>query len=407
MDFELKYTNAVDANRAMMFLYSHIGQPQDPKIQDWIRAQYFADEIYYHARNGREICVYINSVGGRIYDGMVILQAVLDSEANTHIVGMAASMAGIIALGGKERTMNDFAIGMAHPPQGKADKVLEMARAQMRVLLTENTKLSAKQIDKITEDGAEPHWMDSSEMLKAGFVDKIVKTGKKKQVADRVNFEKMNTGGLKIPETFEIYTDIVNSLTNTNPKKPREMDVKIIAGLLGLTNDAEESTIANKLAEFKNSAAVATADKAKITDLEAKLADITGKYNALETLQRTNGELLVASARERATDLVNAAIVAGRITEDSKADMIELATTNFALAKKTIDAVKVSPAHNSVHNVLGGLPAGAAAQNAETYENLAKTNPDKLNKMFVENRAEFDRLAKEHEERKNGVLATI
>lgn len=404
---DTKFTNSIEANRAIMFLYGYIGKPTDPKIENWIRGQYFAEEMYYHSRNGREITVYINSVGGQIYDGMTIIQAVLDCEANTHIVGMAASMAGVIAQFGAERTMNDFAIGMIHPPQGKADRVLEMARAQIKDCLVKNSKLTEKQIDKMTADGAEPHWMDASEMLNLGLVDKIVKTGRKKEYADRLELQKINSSDWNYEEKFKIYDNIANAITSNSkltPKTHREMDAKIIAGLLGLENSADEATIATKLAEITNASKAAAADKAKVTTLEGQLTELQSKYNALENLQKTNGALLADQALQRATDLVNSAKIAGKIADDAVPSMIELAKTNYDLVKKTIDGIKAPVAHNSVHNVTGGLPSGAA-QSVETYENLAKNNPEKLNRLFVENRAEFDRLAKEHEQKTQVVAA--
>ena len=384
-DYTTKYTNAVNGNKAIMFLYEYIGQP--PKgINDWIRPQYFADEMYYHNQMGREICVYINSPGGQIYGGFTIIQALLDCEADTHIVGMAASMAGVVAQFGKRRTMNDFAVGMVHPPGGSAGPVLELARQQLRDCLTKKSKLSAKKIEALLEDGADDTWLDSSQMESMGLVDEVISTGKKKP-ADFLNFNLKN--GMEkfsdINETFKIYTDIVNSLTeSTNLTSKNDMDITKIGAELGIENPTEATVLA-RLKELQTSnAAIGTVKTELETEKTAKAA--------IEAAKKTAEDTLLAERSARATELIENAILAGKIKEEVRKSYTELAVTNYDLAKQTLAGIVTAgaPAHASVHNVIDTKVGDPV--NEETYENLAQNHPKKLAELFEKDRAKYDRL---------------
>jgi len=59
-----------------------------------------------------------------------------------------------------------------------------------------------------------------------------------------------------------------------------------------------------------------------------------------------------------------------------------------------LDGILQPAVHNSVHNFLG--TPGDARVEAETYENLAKNNPKKLQEIAEKDPAKFDRLVADY-----------
>ncbi len=391
-DFVTKYTNAIKGNTAIMLLYDAVGY--DEKSGKGIRGGSFADEMYWHQSMGRSIQVYINCPGGQIFDGFSIIQAILDTDATTHIVGMAASMAGVIAQFGCYRTMNDFAIGMVHGVggTGKDTKLHELMTEQLKDCLTKKSKLSSGQINKMMST-TDPTWLSAEDMLDMGLIDEIIITGAEEN--DKIKLKKSSAKILNVNESFKIYCDIVNSLEKTDNLNTTEMDeIKAVGAELGLENATKESVI-NKIKEIKTAAA----EKAS---LETKANDAEAAKTAAETAKTTAENSFKAERLARATDLVGNAINAGKIKEESKQSYIDLAVSNFDLAKNTLDGIEAgkSGVHNSILNS-ANAGAGAKAVETETYENLAKNDPEKLSKMFNEDRAKFDKLEKEYIDSQN------
>ena len=102
---DLRYTKIVgrEKRKAEMLLYGIIGEKID--------GDYFAQELNWLGREYDEITIRINSFGGDFNQGLSIVSEIRASKAFiiTVVEGVAASMAGVIALAGDERRMNDYA----------------------------------------------------------------------------------------------------------------------------------------------------------------------------------------------------------------------------------------------------------------------------------------------------------
>src|SRR3972149_5396231 len=95
-----KYIQNVGKEEADIYLFDEIGN-------GGINGQDFANEIQMLNDFGVTLInVHINSPGGGIIEGYSIFAAIINSKAevHTHIVGVAASMAGIIAMAGRHIT---------------------------------------------------------------------------------------------------------------------------------------------------------------------------------------------------------------------------------------------------------------------------------------------------------------
>ena len=109
-------------------MYEPIGAyvNQNGDLQNGISGTYFAKEVEYLQDVCDSINVRINSVGGSVIEGYSIVSAILNSKipVNTYIDGLAASIAGVIAVAGTKCTMKDYGTLMMHNASGSEDSSL-------------------------------------------------------------------------------------------------------------------------------------------------------------------------------------------------------------------------------------------------------------------------------------------
>ncbi len=294
MSFAPQFIKNVTKDAAEINLFDEVGE-------GGISGQAFADEMQMLVDFGvKEINININSPGGSIMDGFSIFHAITNSEAtvNTHIVGVAASMAGIFALAGDHVTIVDFGNVMLHDPlissNGKKiedlspeqEKALEVMRSSLLLILKNRTNKSEKELSEMMK--AET-WLNAKEALKGGFVDEIVSS-------KHIDKKKKR----KRQPVAEI-TNILQSITNTS--KTEKM--KELCKYLNLSDDATEASIIEAVK--------------KIND---KLTEVTSTLETKET------ELT------EATDKVTAHEVTIKQFEDKQTEMTE------SLVNETVDKAK-------------------------------------------------------------------
>ncbi|MCB9226147.1 MAG: ATP-dependent Clp protease proteolytic subunit [Chitinophagales bacterium] len=144
--------------------------------------------LYLEAQDpGKEITFYINSPGGVVTSGLVMIDAMhmISSPVKTVCMGMCASMgAMLLSQGekGKREIWNNGRV-MIHQPSiggayGQASD-LEITAEQMqktKMILAEMLAESCKKsVEQIMEDFDRDYWMDADEALKYGIVDEISK----------------------------------------------------------------------------------------------------------------------------------------------------------------------------------------------------------------------------------------
>ena len=300
-----KYTNKVEDGIAVMTLYGEIGGPG-------YQAEYFTAEMKYHNGLGRGIKVYINSPGGSVFGGYALIQAILDYEADTHIVGLAASMGGIIAQFGKKRTMNDFAVGMIHMPSSKGksnDKLLNMVADQLLNILEARCKKPRAELEQLMKDET---FFDASEMLAMGFVDEVISTS----VSPVENIDSFTT---------EALYDIYNSIIKTNKME------KLISHFK-LENNAGEELILEKVTNLENDLSD------KVEEISAKDSEISKLQAELEEMRTDHQELTETLANQ----VVDDAITNGKIEKSKKDIWVEAAKKDPQGVKAQLESISAS-----------------------------------------------------------------
>lgn len=90
----------MNEDTACLLLY---GEVSDEGGEGKISCRDIVNELMYLDSNYRSLSIRINSVGGDVYPGIAIFNAIRQCKSNVtiYIDGIAASIAGVIALGGK------------------------------------------------------------------------------------------------------------------------------------------------------------------------------------------------------------------------------------------------------------------------------------------------------------------
>lgn len=293
-----KFFNIIPGNgRCCLLLYGEIGG--EVSSGDVMRELLEAERSY-----GR-IDVRINSVGGEVYAGIAIFNALRQSKADIHIYidGIAASMASAIALCGKPVEMSRYARLMIHTVRGgcwgtKKDmadciKELEALEGVLCKMYAERLGTSEESVRAQYFDGSD-HWLSAQEAMEQGFVDGIYDVDESTVSTPVPLSEKMsndeiyNTFNNRLqPESQK--TENKMALLEELKKNPKFKDcasdeaaLQIVAQLTQTAGSAEvlaaeNATLKNENQAFKDKEAAAIkAEKQQLLDDAEKC----GKINA-------------------------------------------------------------------------------------------------------------------------------
>lgn len=378
----LKHVKNVLDGKAIILLYGEIGQ--DPETLLGINGRWVASEIDYlqYLDDVSEIEVRINSHGGLVFDALSIFNAIRDSKkpCNTVIDGIAASSAGLIAMAGHKRYMNDFGRLMVHAPSipdkdrdemdEKTLKGLDSIADVIAELLTKNSKKSKDEIVKMIE--AET-WLTAEEALSAGFVDEIIDT-------DR-NFDDV-INELSLNDDLKL---VVNQISNKLNKK--KMSLESIKNKLGLDKNVSENVVNEQVDKIVN-----------------ELKSTKEKLEAAEDNLKKAQDSLKETTDKAAVDYVENAIKDGKYKEEQREALIEQAKNNFELfqtltesmttkaarAEDHIDAGEEGEREGSEETDFGQVVNGKL--DGKSFRELEKENPALLAKIQNSNKELFTKL---------------
>ena len=155
--------------------------------EDWygasgLSAKQFSD-VLNEIGNG-PLLVEINSPGGNVWDGLSIYNQLRGRKApvTTRVVGIAASIASIIALAGDRVEMADAALMMIHDPSGMASgtsedmrKMADALDQHAEVLVGVYAKKTGKSPEAIRAAMKAETWFTTEEAMMFGLCDKPIK----------------------------------------------------------------------------------------------------------------------------------------------------------------------------------------------------------------------------------------
>ena len=365
-EMHTKFFNIIpsEGGKVAILLYGDVGDGQ--KVDSGrVVAELLALETQYD-----KIDVRINSCGGDVFSGMAIYTALRNSKADItiYIDGVAASIAGIIALCGKPLYMSPYAKLMLHSVSGgawgNASGLREMA-AQMEALQNDLAAMIAGRCGMTKEDvlttyfDEKDHWISAKEALTLKLIDGIYEMAE----------EPVPT---QSPE--ELYTYFNNRLH----KQP-----------LNINNEMGLLDSIKKVPSFAN---MASED-----DVLAHIRELENKATKVESLEKTVNsykEKLQSLEDKEVAAFIDKAIAEKRITDAQKESFTALMKSDRENTEKLINSMKPQPERRitNVYNDNGG--ASPASLASKTWDEL-----DKAGQLANLRNADFNTFKAKYKER--------
>jgi len=243
--------------------------------------------------------IRFNSPGGSVFDGTAIFNAIKQHKSKTvsHIDGLAASIASVIALASDEVRMSENAFLMIHDPWsiviGNADTMREEAELLDKVGKT----IARTYMDKSGKDEKEikkmmnsETWLTAEEAKEAGFVD-IIEENENNEKAKATLFDlsvfanvpAQLKGDKRTPTARELEAILKNSGFSNKQAK------EILANGYqdGLPRDVEEAEITTVQDSQRDAEEVAPRDVEETPNEEPKdlpAGILTNNYDILKLL---------------------------------------------------------------------------------------------------------------------------
>lgn len=312
------------ADSCCILLYGYIGEYDTITSADITRELIEAEASY------KKIDVRINSLGGEVYAGIAIFNALRNSKADItiYIDGVAASTASFIASCGKPLKMSRYARLMLHSISGGVyGTTNDLLSCIEEIKQLENTLCEiysgrcGKSVDEIktTYFDGKDHWLTAQQALELGFIDEIYDTD-------------------PIPEDSnpeQIYNIYQNRLTNQKPNNNNKM-IEQLRKRPSLANCASEADVLQRIGEME-------ADAAKVPALTKEIDELKGKNKVFE-------DKASADAATQIETLINTAFNDGRITDPQKATYRALLNADRANGEA---ALKALPTKKRIVDMLG------------------------------------------------------
>ncbi len=184
---QLNVTQMDVFSRLMMDRIIFLGTQIDDYTANTLEAQL----LYLDSTDpGKDISIYINSPGGSVYAGLGIYDTMqfVNSDVATMCTGMAASMAAVLLVAGKEgkRSALRHSRVMIHQPmggtQGQASDIEITAREIQKLkkeLYTIIADHSHTDYEKVWADSDRDYWMTAQEAKEYGMIDEVMERKKK------------------------------------------------------------------------------------------------------------------------------------------------------------------------------------------------------------------------------------
>ena len=346
----------------------------------------FALAVDYLVDNGiEELIVEINSPGGSIVEGFSIFNAIKNAPVKTvtKVVGISASMAGIISQAGDERIIMDYGIFHAHGPQvpegAKVEEdMINKMLGSLKILISSKADIKPSEVDEML---SKETVLTAVEAKEKGFFDRIEITKGLKPKLD-----------LKAPQNFEEAYLIANQFLNNN-----KMDK--IGKLFSLEN-ANEDQIVDSVKELQAEAGKVESLTNELSEKTTKIEELTDEVATLETEKKeTEAKVEDLTAQvdalklASATELVENAIKAGKISDTKKDAWISQAVNDYDNAKELIGSVKGYVKAEDLTNAIDSDKKAKAEDRKDwDFQKWGQEDPKGLEAMMTEDPETYEAL---------------
>lgn len=315
------FKSILNEDTACLLLY---GEVNDEGGEGKISSRDIVNELLYLDGSYRNLNIRINSVGGDVYPGIAIFNAIRRCRSNVtiYIDGIAASIAGVIALCGRRVEMSRYARIMLHNVSGGCYGNKDDLRDMIRELESlENTigeiisRRCGKTPDEVKAEyfDGKDHWLKADEALAMGLVDAIY------------DVEESVPDGSTTDDIYRIFTNRLESFRQ-QPQSDNDMKLEDLKKIPRFANCADETAALAMLGET-----AARADQADLLETENS------------TLKEENGTLkaqMEQAEAERIDTAVEEAVADGRIDAGQKETYKNLLKADFKNGMTALKALR-------------------------------------------------------------------
>lgn len=268
-----------------------------------------------------KVRVRINSQGGEVYSGIAIFNALRHAKCDIAIYtdGIAASIAGVIAMCGRPHYMSRYSRLMIHSVSGGVyGNKTELARMIEEISSLEETigqiiagrmGCTPREVRDRYFDG-EDHWFTAEQAVEAGLADGIYDCGI--DGLDGASNER------------DIYNRILNNrLAFVRPQTTNNMDLEKIKTIPKFANVASEEEAVAGIAAMASENEALKQEKARLQE----------EKDGLETRMREEED-------QRVDEILSQAVSDGRIQEGQKETYRNLLKADRASAQKVLNSLK-------------------------------------------------------------------
>ena len=278
----------------------------------------------------KDITLRINSVGGSVFDGLAIYNALRSHSGYVQIKieGLAASISTVIAMAGDSVEMAENGFFMIHNPFGqsageatdfrKTADLLDKIKDEIIEIYQRKTKLPYDVLSKMMD---EETWLSSQEAQEFGFIDDITEP---MRVAAKFDLSKFtNVDERKVKDVLELNNnkklfkmteelktwfnslkeEIVMAVKGDDASTPENEVSVILSDNEDVTNKLTElsENVSSLESEKEELAALVGEKEGTITELTNKVAEMEAKLNkneATETVVEAENEPSITPTEE-------------------------------------------------------------------------------------------------------------
>ena len=297
--FEIQ--NKAESPSADIYIYSEVGGYD-------MNAKTFIDEL--QSVKDKDINVHINSLGGSVFDGLAIYNALKNhsKKVTTKVEGIAASIASVIAMAGDSIEMAENSLFMIHNPFAmsggdanelrKTANILDKIRNEIAEIYAAKSKHDSKHYIALMDVES---WFNSSETMELGLINGITESLKIEN-----NYDVSKFGNITSDKIAQIInhsnTEIMaENSQNENIVENNEINndaslIGKIKSMLGVKNEHEEGHEESP-AEKADWALTYEELKDRVDNLENAIHDIEEKMGMAENeVENKTKELEAANA---------------------------------------------------------------------------------------------------------------
>lgn len=354
-ELEFNYVaNLAAGGKSTMELYSGLDH-------EGLVASSFISEFKYLEEVSSEIEIKINSSGGSVMSGLNIVSTILDSKTPTtaRVVGIAASMASVIALAADKTVITNYGAIMWHnpfSPSGEAeDDQIKAFSEMLKSIYSSRLGMNGDEVTAFMngDEGKDGTWFTASEALEAGLVSEIeetdVQSSRLKDEMDEIKMDEVVNGVSAVDHICSIAAELIIE----DKQSVSNVGVEDTAAAIENTPDK----INNNNMSLEKISAFLNIKDATVEAIEARVKEISAEKSSLEkTVADTNAELVAANKSLSDKDVAIATVSAELETAKSEKEGVEAKVVEleakvaeFEAKAKEAHAAKIEEMVNEAH----------------------------------------------------------